>query len=768
MNETPRTVTERLRAYLDEHAPTMPGGPRCAILAEVAGLEARARTPAPIVEPPAQKVLIESQGVTTTFFAGPGQTFTLTLPPIVEPPAPASVIPDGYELAPGWTLFAKLGHAVEFGPHHFGDEWFCTGIECGGGYVPAAFGRRDGWRGSCRSHAVELGAIRPWRAHFDDFVSGATTGWNDGEYDILEPVAEAETNACRECGAKTPYMFCLSCAEGQKGQDWNAVANAEPNDTNVCQCGHVIGRHAAGRPLRCYVEGCECRDFVAAKAEPPKPAEDIDWAAFVPTDEMPGNGDVYRATVDGDVFGSTHSTCAGGSVFRRREGMSGGKELLATSHPNIEPFDYVNWRLVRHADGRWADGANPSGWCKPGCGTEAESIHPLVRACSKWGGATCFRPARGPGEWRCFCTPFCRDRFIAAQKTEAEAASRDSALTPAPPLDLRDRLLRFVGAEDVRVPVMRVLEEFLNDLDADIEGCDADELSEIEHAMGCVRDIRTRITNILTGVPCDNRGVAMMPAPPERPKCRSCPHPAHLGSCTKRSGQTAYACGCTAQTPSDEEPSTAPGAREATPATAGPTAPGEAQQAAVGADLAASPGAPVVGFYDLVAIGERLRTQDNRITALPIFVVQQKRRTYGFDTDYCEDDNGIAWLFDHEEATGDERVNLEADYQNDGTEPEGWTRTAFLDTWEYVMPFLTEAAAQRYIDENKHNLKEPRIYAESGYRNGEWKAIREFLAGRFAEPARCDHTSPGPCVEPGGCERVREARALIARVGGEG
>jgi hypothetical protein len=33
-------------------------------------------------------------------------------------------------------------------------------------------------------------------------------------------------------------------------------------------------------------------------------------------------------------------------------------------------------------------------------------------------------------------------------------------------------------------------------------------------------------------------------------QCRSCPHPPHLGACTKRNGGTAYACACPAQTPS--------------------------------------------------------------------------------------------------------------------------------------------------------------------------------------------------------------------------
>lgn len=35
--------------------------------------------------------------------------------------------------------------------------------------------------------------------------------------------------------------------------------------------------------------------------------------------------------------------------------------------------------------------------------------------------------------------------------------------------------------------------------------------------------------------------------------CRSCPHPPHLGTCTKRNGGTAYACGCSAQPPIRDE-----------------------------------------------------------------------------------------------------------------------------------------------------------------------------------------------------------------------
>lgn len=38
------------------------------------------------------------------------------------------------------------------------------------------------------------------------------------------------------------------------------------------------------------------------------------------------------------------------------------------------------------------------------------------------------------------------------------------------------------------------------------------------------------------------------------PGCRGCPHPPHLGPCTRRIGGTAYACGCTKQTPRQPDP----------------------------------------------------------------------------------------------------------------------------------------------------------------------------------------------------------------------
>jgi hypothetical protein len=112
----------------------------------------------------------------------------------------------------------------------------------------------------------------------------------------------------------------------------------------------------------------------------------------------------------------------------------------------------------------------------------------------------------------------------------------------------------------------------------------------------------------------------------------------------------------------------------------------------------------------LKQMGHEVRTQDNRITAEPIFVVQQKRRIYGMDPEL-----GVS--FEYLNSSGD---------VTDETDPDG-ERTAYIDIWEMVQPFFTCKGAEHYIEENRHHMTEPRIYVESAYRNKEWIAIREWL-----------------------------------------
>lgn len=125
-------------------------------------------------------------------------------------------------------------------------------------------------------------------------------------------------------------------------------------------------------------------------------------------------------------------------------------------------------------------------------------------------------------------------------------------------------------------------------------------------------------------------------------------------------------------------------------------------------------------------IAARLVTQDNRATDCPIFIVQEKRRVYGFDPAYSDK---VAWInSDGDEADSEEHARLEAEYEETYEEPEGWTRTAFEDEWHYVTACFTEAGCDEYIQRNRHNHRgELRSYAASSYRNDEFRVVRDFL-----------------------------------------
>jgi hypothetical protein len=130
-------------------------------------------------------------------------------------------------------------------------------------------------------------------------------------------------------------------------------------------------------------------------------------------------------------------------------------------------------------------------------------------------------------------------------------------------------------------------------------------------------------------------------------------------------------------------------------------------------------------------IGKLIREQDNRCTDAPIFIVQQLKRVYGFDPEYADDDC-IAWI-DHANdcsvASPEEHTALEEAYQNGEYTKisENWTRTAYQDRWEFVTACFTEHAAREHIRINGHNLNGPRVYAESSFRNEEFRTVRQFL-----------------------------------------
>ena len=161
----------------------------------------------------------------------------------------------------------------------------------------------------------------------------------------------------------------------------------------------------------------------------------------------------------------------------------------------------------------------------------------------------------------------------------------------------------------------------------------------------------------------------------------------------------------------------------------------------------------VSDIFSVESIGKRIASQDNRMTANPIFEVQELKRTYGIDVD-CDPE--IAWLWSDESV---EVPRILADlaeeyWYNNEKEPgaietdngkykvglgDGYSeplrRVGYFEDWVHVQPFFTEVGAQSYIDCNGHNHKgRLRIYVGSEFRNREWQAVRALLA-RIGEKA---------------------------------
>ncbi|ENY5114439.1 hypothetical protein ACEZOJ_003384, partial [Klebsiella pneumoniae] len=78
---------------------------------------------------------------------------------------------------------------------------------------------------------------------------------------------------------------------------------------------------------------------------------------------------------------------------------------------------------------------------------------------------------------------------------------------------------------------------------------------------------------------------------------------------------------------------------------------------------------------ELYTIGELIRTQDNRITDQPMFVVFQKREIIGSDE---HSPSRICWVWDGEEVSELRAKRLEALYQ-DGRDTRGYNRYAMQE-----------------------------------------------------------------------------------------
>ena len=130
---------------------------------------------------------------------------------------------------------------------------------------------------------------------------------------------------------------------------------------------------------------------------------------------------------------------------------------------------------------------------------------------------------------------------------------------------------------------------------------------------------------------------------------------------------------------------------------------------------------PTPDLSALAAIGERLRTQDNRCTAHPAFQVRGLRRIYGMDLDYADEP---VWIDNGSDC-------IEVDPPEDPENPGDFIiKTGYQDHWEIIMVAFSEQACLDYIKHNGHRhgvYRELEVYADSFYRCPEMLAIREAL-----------------------------------------
>ena len=134
---------------------------------------------------------------------------------------------------------------------------------------------------------------------------------------------------------------------------------------------------------------------------------------------------------------------------------------------------------------------------------------------------------------------------------------------------------------------------------------------------------------------------------------------------------------------------------------------------------------------ELQQIGQRINTQDNRITQNPMFCVQIKRRDVGYDSKYVDNH---CWVDSaNNETIYDDNPDFNDDKMAMCEMSPDWDEFGYVDRWETVMVAFTEEGCNEYLRLNGHNDKarafrgEIRIYVESFNRCLEMIAIREHL-----------------------------------------
>lgn len=125
--------------------------------------------------------------------------------------------------------------------------------------------------------------------------------------------------------------------------------------------------------------------------------------------------------------------------------------------------------------------------------------------------------------------------------------------------------------------------------------------------------------------------------------------------------------------------------------------------------------------------GSSILHQDNAITAEPVYTVQERRRIYGMDPAYGDDNWKWVHCDDCAEADPEEVVELNLWEEEGKLIPDEWSKVYYIDVWEVVASFFLLTNAEQFMANNLHNLNVPRVYVDSAYRNPEWQLIRKLL-----------------------------------------
>lgn len=147
------------------------------------------------------------------------------------------------------------------------------------------------------------------------------------------------------------------------------------------------------------------------------------------------------------------------------------------------------------------------------------------------------------------------------------------------------------------------------------------------------------------------------------------------------------------------------------------------------------------GAAALLAIGDHLRTQDNRCTSNPMFCIQVCERIGPIDPTYG---TGHRMYHNHQESETyypdrpdpEEWARLNA-LDDKGNLPESVTAGDYFEKWTTVQTCFTEDGCKQHLELNGHNYRHyygTRIYVESFHRNPEMLAIREFLMANTETP----------------------------------